>query len=48
MDAATRAAAQSAIHEAFISGYRWVMWASAALCVLGAAVAAVLMRKVAR
>ncbi|MBW8848400.1 MAG: MFS transporter, partial [Burkholderiales bacterium] len=40
MDAATRAAAQSAIHEAFISGYRWVMWASAALCVLGAAVAA--------
>ncbi|WP_457320529.1 MFS transporter [Roseateles sp. P5_E11] len=48
IDAATRAAAQSAIHEAFISGYRWVMGVSAALCVLGAAVAAMLMRKVER
>ena len=44
MDAATREAAQRAIHEAFVSGYRWVMLASAWLCVSGAALAAVLMR----
>ncbi len=44
IDSAVRALAQRAIHEAFVSGYRWVMAASAALCVLGGAVAGVLMR----
>lgn len=44
LDPAARAAARSAIHDAFGSGYRWVMLASAALCVLGAALAALLMR----
>lgn len=48
LDAGTRAAARQAVHDAFVSGYRWVMAASAGLCVLGAAVAAVLMRKVER
>ena len=48
MDTATRSAVQVAIKEAFVSGYRWVMWASAVLCVLGATVAGVLMRKVER
>jgi len=43
LDAAAREAAGQAIHEAFVSGYRWVMGASAVLCVLGAGLAAVLM-----
>ena len=43
LDATVREAAQRAIHEAFVSGYRWVMLASAALCVCGAGLAAVLM-----
>lgn len=44
LDPATRAVVRSAIDEAFVSGYRWVMLASAALCALGAALAALLMR----
>jgi len=44
LDPDAKAATQQAIHEAFVSGYRWVMLASAVLCLLGAACAAVMMR----
>jgi len=44
LDPATLAATRQAVNEAFASGYRLVMLASAALCALGAALAAVLMR----
>lgn len=44
VEPATKAAARQAINDAFVTGYRWVMLASTALCLLGAACAAVLMR----